>query len=320
MAARSEYEHRFDAFGSQVRLLIGATPCGLPAARLAALRVERTMLTMHTTLSRFDPSSELSLLGARAGTSTVVSPILLRAVQAAVAAAELSGGLSDPTLAAEIEKIGYHHSRAQALPADLSAGLASDPKREAAAPAPAGRWRQIVVDACRSAVTLPPGVRLDLGGSAKGMAVDMAARTLAGFPTFAVDAGGDIAHGGSTVAPRIIEIEDPFLGRAPHRFTLERGGVATSGLRTRIWSTSDGFAHHLIDPSTGGSAWTGVVQATALAPTVLEAETRAKTALLRGPVGGRDVLVRHGGMLILDGGERVSIGALALEGDRSLAS
>ena len=65
---------------------------------------------------------------------------------------------------------------------------------------------------------------------------------------------------------------------------LATGAVATSGLNVRLWRRADGTpAHHLLDPATGDPAWTGVVGATALAPTALEAETLAKAALLSGP-------------------------------------
>ena len=96
-----------------------------------------------------------------------------------------------------------------------------------------------------------------------------------------------------------------------HRFTITTGAVATSGLRTRVWPSRDGFAHHLIDPARGAPAWTGVIQASALAPTALEAETLAKTALLRGPHVGLETLARHGGALILDDGQLLLAGGLA---------
>ena len=66
-------------------------------------------------------------------------------------------------------------------------------------------------------------------------------------------------------------------------------------------AATGGFAHHLLDPSTGAPAHTGVVQATALAPSALEAEVRAKAALLAGPETGSRWL-RHGGALVLDDG------------------
>ena len=51
----------------------------------------------------------------------------------------------------------------------------------------------------------------------------------------------------------------------------------------------------------------GVIQATVLAPTALEAETLAKTALLTGPLAGRTSLERYGGVLILDSGEAITV-------------
>ena len=80
--------------------------------------------------------------------------------------------------------------------------------------------------------------------------------------------------------------------------------MATSGLGTRIWRTGSGFAHHLLDPATGRPAWTGVIQATAVGSTGVEAETLAKTALLFGPERGLRVLEPEGGALVLDDGQR----------------
>ena len=100
---------------------------------------------------------------------------------------------------------------------------------------------------------------------------------------------------------------------------MTTGAVATSGLQTRLWRTEDGFAHHVIDPGRGTPAWTGVIQASAVASTALEAETLAKTALLRGPDAGATVLARHGGALILDDGSLVLAGRLATTPTRATA-
>ena len=88
---------------------------------------------------------------------------------------------------------------------------------------------------------------------------------------------------------------------------MRGGGVATSGLARRVWRSPGGVAHHLLDPATGEPAWTGLISATALAPTALHAETLAKAALLRGPAGARRLLGRRGGVLVHDDGtvERV---------------
>jgi FAD:protein FMN transferase len=131
---------------------------------------------------------------------------------------------------------------------------------------------------------------------------DLLAGRLAGYPAFAVDCAGDLRIGGTHAAPRELRVASPFDQRVLHTFELAGTGVATSGIGRRAWLDEDGApAHHLIDPATGRPRFTGVVQATALAPTALEAEARAKAAVLSGPDSGRGWL-GHGGVLVLDDG------------------
>jgi thiamine biosynthesis lipoprotein len=137
-------------------------------------------------------------------------------------------------------------------------------------------------------------VRLDLGGSAKGFIADRAAARLAPYGPCAADCGGDMrVHGTHEVFAA-----DPFEGEPVASIALCDGAVATSGVDARVWGAA---AHHLLDPATGEPAWTGVVSATALAPTAAEAEALAKAALLAGPQAGC-ALLRHGGLLVLDDG------------------
>ena len=301
----TEHDHRFRLFGTDVRVLVSSpTP-------LDALRVHALFRRLHRTLTRFDAASELSALNARAGSDVAVSPLLLRAVEAALWAARTSDGLVDPTILDDLERAGYAGSRDGQTPAPLGEALRGAPDRRPAAPRHPTRWAQITVDPSRRMIGLPGGVRLDLGGSAKGLAADLAAEVLCSHDGFAVDAGGDIRIGGTRPVPRPVHIRHPLQPEIAHSFTVTTGAVATSGLQTRIWQTELGFAHHLIDPARGTPAWTGVIQATALAPTAVEAETLAKTALLRGPRAGRELLTRHGGALILDDGCLLLAGGLA---------
>jgi thiamine biosynthesis lipoprotein len=294
----TEHDHRFHLFGTDVRVL-GASP-------LDALRIQSLFTRLHRTLTRFDPGSELSVLNAAAGQEVAVSPTLWRAVSAGLWAARASDGLVDPTLLPALERAGYAGSRDGLTPASLAEALRRAPARRPAEPNPAAAWAAIELDASRRAIRLPAHVRIDLGGTAKGLAADLAADALAHHDSYAVDVGGDIRIGGR----REVRVEHPFRDGIAHRFAVSGGAVATSGLRSRVWRTDEGFAHHLIDPARGLPAWTGVVQATALAPTALEAEMLAKTALLRGPDAGREVLARHGGALILDDGDLMLAGAL----------
>ncbi len=97
-------------------------------------------------------------------------------------------------------------------------------------------------------------------------------------------------------------MQSPFDGSVLHTFRFAAGGVATSGIGRRSWRDRDGRpAHHLLDPSSGRPAFTGIVQATALAASALSAEIRAKAALLSGPRGA-DRWLCDGGVIVLDDG------------------
>ena len=320
-AVRPEHERRLDLFGTSVRILVGGpAPAGQPSPELAAAAAEAVLWSCQRELTRFDPGSELSRLNADLAPVHVTSRLVAGAVAAALRAAERSGGLVDPTLLGAIEDAGYRESRAGARPASLSAAIRVAPPRRPAAPArtawpgdprgPAAAPAWQATSVAGREVRRPPGVRLDLGGSAKGFAADRAAGTLAGQRSFAVDAGGDIVLGGTAGEPRLVRVTHPLDAARAIEFELVAGAVATSGLGTRIWRTDTGFAHHLLDPSSGRPAWTGVIQATALAATGVEAETLAKTALLSGPERGLGVLEPAGGALVLDDGEVVLAGPL----------
>jgi thiamine biosynthesis lipoprotein len=242
------------------------------------------------------------------------SALLRGAVRAALQAAERSGGLVDPTLLDGLEDAGYRASRAGCAPADLRHALACAPPRRPAAAHPGARWRTVAVDDERATIRRPPGLRIDTAGTTKGLAADAAAARLAGCARYVVDCAGDlrvhVAPGGG--APHAVAVEHPLTGATAHVLHLHSGAVATSGLTRRLWHTAEGgVAHHLLDPATGRPAWTGLVSATALAPTAVVAETLAKAALLAGPAGARRLLGRTGGVLVHDDGAVEAVGRAA---------
>ena len=299
---RTELERDFALFGSRARVLVmpGTEDAG---RRLSIL--ERQLHDLHRRLTRFHPASDLSRLNGDPHPVVAVSYQLASAVTAALRAASASGGLVDPTLLPELVAAGYASSFTDRTPAPLERALHAAPPRGRARPASPARWRQVSVS--HGCVTRPPGLRLDLGGSAKGLAADACAELLSGQRAFAVDLGGDVRIGGTAGVTRSVEVEHPLTGLAAHRLDVAAGAVATSGVARRVWRRGRAFGHHLIDPRSGRPAWTGVVQATALAPTALEAETLAKTALLSGPALGAGVLEPHGGVLFLDDGDMLVI-------------
>ena len=135
----------------------------------------------------------------------------------------------------------------------------------------------------------------------------MLAEALASHSSFAVNCAGDLVIGGAAELTRPIRVESPFDGRILHTFDMRQTGVATSGIGRRSWLDGDGrIAHHLLNPATGGPAFTGVVQVTALAPSALIAEIRAKAAILSGPHAAPAWLV-HGGVIVFDDGSHQTV-------------
>jgi thiamine biosynthesis lipoprotein len=243
---------RFRSMGCEV-VVGGATPRELPAIR--ALFDER-----DRRFSRFRGNSELARVNASPASTVLVSAAFAEAVAVAIDAARQTDGLVDPTLLAALENAGYD--------ADF-ATLTDDP-------GPAGPARPGRAGALRltgRVLIRPPGMRLDLAGVVKAMAVDDALRLLRGNGF--VSAGGDLAaRGGLDVA---------LPGRGAVR--LERGGLATSGTASRHWRRGGVEQHHLIDPRTGRPALTPWRQVTVCAASCLGADVAAKAAFLRGEEG-----------------------------------
>ncbi|HYB29470.1 MAG TPA: FAD:protein FMN transferase [Solirubrobacteraceae bacterium] len=299
LAPGVEQRDTFACFGSECTVIV--TDAQAHEAAAAVIVARRRLLEWHGQFSRFEPGSELTRLNAAMSETVRVSPLMRRVVEAAIGAAEATGGLVDPTLLDQIERAGYDaHFDQTGLP--LPDALALAPARRPGRPSAQERWRSLRTDRRTSTVTRPPGVRIDPGGIAKGVFADELGAALAGHQAFVVECAGDLRLGGKLALAREIHVASPFEDAILHTFTLCSGGVATSGIGKRSWLRPDGsVAHHLLDPATGMPAYTGIVQVTALAPTATQAEALSKAALLAGP-GQAERLLVHGGVLVLDDG------------------
>ncbi|HWH12657.1 MAG TPA: FAD:protein FMN transferase [Solirubrobacteraceae bacterium] len=288
----------FACFGGDCTLgIAGCGPLGPAAEAVEAVR--GTLLGWHRQFSRFVPDSELSRINADPRSTVPASPLMVELAQAVATAGKRSGGLVDATLGDAIEAAGYAtHFDGTGIP--LRRALAIAPPRHPARRHRDRRWELVHADPVALTITRPPGLRLDGGGLAKGLFADVIARDLGGYQSFVVNLSGDLRLGGSSGARRRVDIESPFDGAVLHAYSLTEGAVATSGIGRRSWLGPYGVpAHHLLDPSSGRPAYTGLVQVTALAPTGLEAEWRSKAALLAGPHAAHARLP-HGGLLVFD--------------------
>jgi thiamine biosynthesis lipoprotein len=300
-----EHRHTFACFGGRCTVIVA--DAGRPAdAAAAAVMARRALLAWHERFSRFSDSSELSRLNRDPAATVAVSPLMRRVIETALTAAGDTGGLVDVTLADEIELAGYAGDF-DGEGADLRAALAAAPPRAPAAPHPDERWRRVTVDPRAGTVNRPPGLRIDVGGIAKGVFADELATMLKGFDAFVLDCAGDIRVGGRAGLVRPVHIAGPVGDSSLLTFPLSSGAVATSGISRRSWIGADGRpGHHLLDPCTGAPVFSGVVQASALAPTAAQAEVLAKAAVLSGPARAPEWLC-HGGAIVFDDGRYVRV-------------
>ena len=269
-----------------------------PGSDLAVEEAREMVLDLHRRLTRFEEASELCRLNANSEQSVAASPLLLRFAEDVRLAGEMSGGLVDATLLDQVEAAGYTES------IDPDSPLEPRPETPTATvPARQWNWSDVKVDRDASAVIRPPGLRLDSGGIGKGLAADIVAERLRDFDSWAVVCAGDLRFGGTNGAERRIDVTSPFPDAGVIAdYTAPSGAIATSGTTRRSWEVESGRSHHLIDPRTGLPARTGLVQVTAVAPTAVEAEVRAKAALLSGPDRASEWLI-DGGMFVTDSGE-----------------
>src|SRR5512138_1781508 len=251
-------------------------------------------------LSRFRYDSELTRLNQIHEQPVQMSDTLWQVLQTARNAERLTDGLVTPTLLDAIIEAGYDRPF-DVLPHETP--FVSHPVLTATQPLTA-----IVVDGSTRSVTLPSGMSLDFGGSAKGWAAHQAMKRLQAEGPALVNAGGDIALSGPRLdeSPWPIGIADPF-GREEDIEVLwvEAGGIATSGKDRRRWMRNGVLQHHIIDPATNQPAETDLLRVTVVAPTVMEAEAAAKAAFILGSRAGLDWIEAHqfAAMFIFDNGQ-----------------
>ena len=293
----------FPALGTTAALLVD-DPAGLEPA-LEVLRSE--IDAVDRACSRFRPDSELSALNAAGGRAFAASPLFIEAVEVALRAARLTDGLVDPTVGTAMRVLGYDRDFAQ-----VAAG--GPPLRVSVGPVPG--WRLLQVDRRALTITVPAGVELDLGATAKALCADRAARAAAAASGVGVlvSLGGDIAVAGAAPAEgwavKIADDHAAALDAPGQTVVIRAGGLATSGVSVRRWVRGDDELHHLIDPATGRPAdptWRTVSVA---AGSCVDANTATTASVLLGRAAPEWLaerglparLVTPGGQVVLAGG------------------
>ena len=229
--------------------------------------------------SRFLEDSELSQLNRSAGKWFEASPDLFSVLSEAMRLHSLTLGLFDPSVLNALEQAGYNRT--------------IDEVRRVDSP-PAGpllrcgryHFSDLVLEADGNRVWLPPELRIDLGGIAKGWIAEQAAGALSSWSEACiVDAGGDMFMVGLPKGQPDwrIALEDPFNAEQDLAIlNVKPGAIATSTVTRRRWTQGGQERHHLIDPRTGQPAVTDWVSVTAMAAHAIDAEVFAKSLLIAG--------------------------------------
>ena len=274
----------FRAIGTTVVVAV-TDPAALEDARAIT---EAYVDELDLAASRFRDDSELSRANAAAGRPTHVSALLVDLVEVALRAAESTDGLVDPSLGAAMRIIGYDRDFAElAAPRDHPAG-ADRPVRLTARIRQVPGWQAVRLDRDRRTLTVPAGVELDLGATAKARVADLAAHAVADATGGGalVSLGGDLAVAGE-VPPggfvvRVADRHDAGPDEPGVTIALSSGGLATSGTAARRWEHAGRTMHHLVDPATGLPAETCWRTVTVAASSCLEANTATTASIIMG--------------------------------------
>jgi len=244
--ARAEWFQREQAImGTRVAVELWAEDPALAERAISAVMDE--MRRTDELMSTYKPESQLSQVNDHAFERPVpVNAEIIDVVQRALEMSRLSGGAFDITYAS----VGYLYDyRAHRRPTD----------DQIAAALPGVDYRQVLVDAEAGTIRfLRRGVRVDLGGIAKGYAVDRSIeklRTL-GIAHAMVTAGGDTRLiGDRRGKPWIVGVRDPRNDdRLVTRLPLEGEAISTSGDYERYFEEDGVRYHHILVPGTGRAA------------------------------------------------------------------
>jgi thiamine biosynthesis lipoprotein len=243
------------------------------------------MRHVDESMSTYKPTSEVSRVNANAAAGPMpITKELFDLLTAAREYSVLTDGAFDITYAS----VGYMYDfRKHVRPDEAQITKAL----------PAVDYRHVILDAKKQTVRFSQqGVRIDLGGIAKGYSVDRGIDALKarGFTRAYVSAGGDSRIIGDRFGkPWMVGIRDPRKGAGEviTRIPLVDAAISTSGDYERFFEEDGVRYHHIIDPHTGHSA-SKVRSATVIGPYATRTDGLSKTAFVLGPEKAMEIYNR----------------------------
>ncbi len=280
------HEYRQLHLGMEVRLVLHADQATADAAARAAYR---RIADLEQRLSDWRPTSEVRQLTDRAGVWRPVSAELFEVLTRAVAMSRASGGAFDPTIGPLVE-LWREARRSGVAPPDSAVRRARR----------ATGWQCIRLDAVHRRVRIGrSGMRIDLGGIAKGWILGEARTTLRAHGVTAVllEAGGDLLLGAAPPGRAGWDVAVP-TAHGDSMLVLHDVAVSTSGPSAQR-VTIDGIAYsHVMDPRSGRPLTTPF-ETTVLHVDPATADALATTITVLGATDGAALARRLGGTVVV---------------------
>lgn len=255
-----------------------------PGAKQAAVAAETAVEQLDQLLSISNPSSDVCRFNETG--RAALDPQTETIVRSALELYESTGGAFDITIAPVEEAWGFY-SEEQAVPSEKTlqerlALVGSDALSLEGSTLQAGR----------------PGVKMDLGGIAKGYASDVASETLAqsGISSAVISLGGNVCVLGKNPdgSDWKVAITDPFDASAYLGIlSCHDTSVVTSGSYIRYFEQDGISYHHILDPATGYPAASGLVSVSIVCPSGLKADGLSTALFIMGLEQGHAYWQKH---------------------------
>jgi FAD:protein FMN transferase len=275
LPAHAEWVSRVDDGIMGTRMVVEVWTDTTEQGNQAIDAVLAEMTRLDEAMSTYKSTSEVSKVNAEAARHPVkITKELFDLLTTSVDFSRITHGAFDITYAS----VGFMYDfRAHEKPTE----------QQIKAALPAVNYKHLLLDAKQHTIKFTqPGVRIDLGGIAKGYAVDRGITLLQarGITHGLVTAGGDTRIIGDRFGkPWIIGIKHPDdQSKVIAKIPLADTALSTSGDYERYFDEGGQRYHHIIDPKTGHSA-SKVRSATIIAPTATQTDGLSKTAFVLGP-------------------------------------
>jgi thiamine biosynthesis lipoprotein len=246
-------------------------------------------------MSNYQPQSELSQINREAaGRDVVVEPKLFQLLEDSIRYSRETGGAFDLTVGPLMKHWGFFRGHGR-LPSQGE--IAQVLKRIG--------WRHLKLDAVRRTIRFDEsGVELDLGGIAKGYAVDRAVEILRvnGITAALVSAGTSSIYAlGSPPGERgwKVTVRDPYDTRkAGNVFHLQNYSLSTSGSYEKFFKIGGKVYCHIMDPHTGWPV-ENMLSTVALAPSATQTDALSTSFFVLGVEGSRKYLATHPALAVI---------------------